>query len=646
MMEEWGISNKVTCMVTDGAPNMVACVRELKLRHHICVAHTMNLVVKKSLDQHPVLSGIRAKAQKLVGYFRSSTTAKEKLSQVQRHLGLQELKLMQEVETRWNSTYLMLQRLMELREPVGATLAGLQTDIPILTSEEFRIVRGCLSLLNPFYYATVELSAEETVSASKVIPLLKMLEQSLQEEMAKPAPPASHEVGDHLIRQLREKLQMLQSMSILALATLLDPRFKVIGFFSHTKATEAIKRLTSECATMMHSTPSSDETPQASTSQDATGGSKLWHHLDASVMEARKSKNVTADVTVEVQRYLSEPNITRMENPLKYWEGKKLQYPNLYRRVRVFLCTPASSVPCERVFSKAGEVVCQKRNRLKPKTNGTKMYDSARSAAQDMKERGYTVAEPGGDAAAAGEKQRRAVGWQRVKGKERERDAAHRNPFPSQGLKPSLSLCLSRLSPAEQNYDVGDRELLAIKLALEEWRHWLEGAEHPVLVWTDHKNLAYIQSAKQANPRQSRSRLIQWMHTAKFSAHPGVSRTIALISRRFWWPTLHKDVKEYIWACSICARNKTSHQPPSGLLHPLPVPTRPWSHIAIDFVTGLPISRADEREISVPSVNHHIRRCQSVWRDTIASLNRSPVTTKRFADSKRRPAPEYAIGQE
>ena len=29
------------------------------------------------------------------------------------------------------------------------------------------------------------------------------------------------------------------------------------------------------------------------------------------------------------------------------------------------------------------------------------------------------------------------------------------------------------LSPAEQNYDVGDRELLAIKMALEEWRHWL-----------------------------------------------------------------------------------------------------------------------------------------------------------------------------
>ncbi|XP_034530080.1 zinc finger BED domain-containing protein 4-like [Notolabrus celidotus] len=139
MMEEWGISNKVTCMVTDGAPNMVACVKELKLRHHICIAHTLNLVGKKALDQHPVVSGIRAKARKLVGYFRSSTTAKEKLTQVQFHLGMEQKKLMQEVETRWNSTSLMLQRLVELREPVGAVLAGLQHDLAFFTSDEFNI---------------------------------------------------------------------------------------------------------------------------------------------------------------------------------------------------------------------------------------------------------------------------------------------------------------------------------------------------------------------------------------------------------------------------------------------------------------------------------------------------------------------------
>jgi len=64
---------------------------------------------------------------------------------------------------------------------------------------------------------------------------------------------------------------------------------------------------------------------------------------------------------------------------------------------------------------------------------------------------------------------------------------------------------LSRhLSPAERNYNVGNRELLAVKLALEEWRHWLEGTEHPFVVWTDHKNIAYIQSAKRLNSRQAR----------------------------------------------------------------------------------------------------------------------------------------------
>lgn len=41
-------------------------------------------------------------------------------------------------------------------------------------------------------------------------------------------------------------------------------------------------------------------------------------------------------------------------------------------------------------------------------------------------------------------------------------------------------LLLPRLTPAERNYDVVNRELLA--LMLQEWRHWLEGAAHPCLV--------------------------------------------------------------------------------------------------------------------------------------------------------------------
>ena len=61
-----------------------------------------------------------------------------------------------------------------------------------------------------------------------------------------------------------------------------------------------------------------------------------------------------------------------------------------------------------------------------------------------------------------------------------------------------------RLSPAERNYDIGNKELLAVKLTIEEWRQWLEGAKVPFLVWTDHKNLEYLHSAKRLNSLQAR----------------------------------------------------------------------------------------------------------------------------------------------
>ncbi len=76
-----------------------------------------------------------------------------------------------------------------------------------------------------------------------------------------------------------------------------------------------------------------------------------------------------------------------------------------------------------------------------------------------------------------------------------------------QGTPAKLHPCAffsRKLSLAERNYDIGKRELLAIKLALEEWRHWLEGAQHPFSVLTDHKNLQFLRDAKRLNPHQAR----------------------------------------------------------------------------------------------------------------------------------------------
>ncbi|KAI2649283.1 Transposon Tf2-8 polyprotein [Labeo rohita] len=93
-----------------------------------------------------------------------------------------------------------------------------------------------------------------------------------------------------------------------------------------------------------------------------------------------------------------------------------------------------------------------------------------------------------------------------------------------------------KLSPAERNYDVGNRELLAIKLALEEWRHWLEGAKHPFTVLTDHRNLEYLRSAKVLNHRQARWSLFFTRFQFQVSYRPGTQNTKADALSRIYEP--------------------------------------------------------------------------------------------------------------
>src|SRR5208282_452319 len=60
------------------------------------------------------------------------------------------------------------------------------------------------------------------------------------------------------------------------------------------------------------------------------------------------------------------------------------------------------------------------------------------------------------------------------------------------------------LTEPERNYEIHDRELLAVIRALEEWRHYLQGAKHQVEIFSDHKNLEYFLSARKLNRQQAR----------------------------------------------------------------------------------------------------------------------------------------------
>ena len=79
--------------------------------------------------------------------------------------------------------------------------------------------------------------------------------------------------------------------------------------------------------------------------------------------------------------------------------------------------------------------------------------------------------------------------------------------------------------------------MLAVVLALQEWRHWLEGSIHPFIVWSDHKNLSYLQSARRLNSRQARWALFLGRFNFTLTFRPG-TRNIKpdALSRQFSSP--------------------------------------------------------------------------------------------------------------
>ncbi|KAK3517182.1 hypothetical protein QTP70_000778 [Hemibagrus guttatus] len=116
------------------------------------------------------------------------------------------------------------------------------------------------------------------------------------------------------------------------------------------------------------------------------------------------------------------------------------------------------------------------------------------------------------------------------------------------------------------NYDIGNRELLAVKLALEEWRHWLEGAKHPFIVLTDHKNLEYLRAAKRLNPRKARWALFFTRFKFTISYRPGLKNVKADALSWLYSPDIANDnpepiLPEKLFASPISWSEDTLPQP-------------------------------------------------------------------------------------
>uniref|UniRef100_A0A3P9D8I3 Gypsy retrotransposon integrase-like protein 1 n=1 Tax=Maylandia zebra TaxID=106582 RepID=A0A3P9D8I3_9CICH len=71
------------------------------------------------------------------------------------------------------------------------------------------------------------------------------------------------------------------------------------------------------------------------------------------------------------------------------------------------------------------------------------------------------------------------------------------------------------------------------------------------------------------------------------AGHLGVSKTLARLRFRFFWPKMAADVKRYVISCSVCQLTKPSQKKAAGLMVPI-VPQIPWQYVGVDFVGPLP----------------------------------------------------------
>jgi hypothetical protein len=87
---------------------------------------------------------------------------------------------------------------------------------------------------------------------------------------------------------------------------------------------------------------------------------------DVYVTKAVCTESVFDKVENEVGRYKSQASISLSECPLIWWKERQADFPLLSQSARVWLCIPStsSSVPSERVFSTAGDIVTAQRSAL------------------------------------------------------------------------------------------------------------------------------------------------------------------------------------------------------------------------------------------------------------------------------------------
>jgi hypothetical protein len=137
----------------------------------------------------------------------------------------------------------------------------------------------------------------------------------------------------------------------------------------------------------------------------------------------------------------------------------------------------------------------------------------------------------------------------------------------------------------------------------------LMGQEESVLKpWVDPHQLKQHQDRWYKDGRQvvtggmeAKRYIIQSHHDSPVHGHPGISKTVQLTERLYWWPKMRQDIMEYVKGCAECQRHKVNNRPTKAPLQPIypKAEAMPFETVALDFIVKLPISQGFDSILTV-----------------------------------------------
>lgn len=393
---EWGLG--IPIGTTDNAANEKKAFELLGWDRLGCYGHRINLIVKNGLSV-PEVGSLLKKARRLVSFFHSSSSATDELKKKQNELFPKpdpkaDYKLIMDVCTRWNSTFSMLERVIDLT-PALVALANAsdikinKTSITLIRNcvfsfEEVEIAQKIVQLLSYFKSATEILCAEAIPTMHKVVPVVLKLHKAVkvQEE--------DHPILVAMKTTMQSELEKRTEMEdIPLLACALNPFTKNFDFAPEQKGSvlallrEAVMGITvtvkKEPEVNNNIAPIPNEPSQSALQELETDtevnvveppvkkrkAADFEDWLDDVVFTGESQVSTEEVAEKELEMYMSNSQPIQ-GNPtlLEWWKCNELVYPRLAKLARKYLCCQASSVPSERVFSLAGHLVNKKRSRL------------------------------------------------------------------------------------------------------------------------------------------------------------------------------------------------------------------------------------------------------------------------------------------